>query len=74
MLHFDAFANKLLPTVRLKYFNAYVHIEVVVKFSELLSLDEDVKFKFISLFDVTAQKLDTKMMYIKTIKKAYSAN
>jgi hypothetical protein len=46
MLHFDAFANKLLSTVRLKYFNAYVHIDVVVKSSELSSMHEDVKFKF----------------------------
>jgi hypothetical protein len=38
MLHFDAFANKLLSTVRLKYFNAYVHIDVVVKSSGLSAL------------------------------------
>jgi hypothetical protein len=37
MLHFDAFANKLLLTVgqRLKYFSAYLHIDVVVKSSEV---------------------------------------
>jgi hypothetical protein len=68
MLHFDAFANKLLSTVRLKYFSTYVHIDVVVKSSELSNMHEDVKFKFISLFGVTAQKLDMKMMYIKTIR------
>jgi hypothetical protein len=65
MLHFDAFANKLLSTVRLKCFSAYVHINVVVKSSELSSMHEDVTFKFISLFGVTAQKLDMKIMYIK---------
>jgi hypothetical protein len=69
MLHFDAFANKLLSTVRLKYFSAYVHIDVVVKSSELSSMHEDVKFKFISLFGVTAQKLDMKIMYIKPLYK-----
>jgi hypothetical protein len=74
MLHFDAFANKLLSTVRLKYFSAYVHIDVVVKSSELSSMHEDVKFEFISLFGVTAQKLDMKIMYIKTIIKAYVMN
>jgi hypothetical protein len=52
MLHFDAFANKLLLTVRLKYFSAYVHIGGVVKSSELSSVHEDVKFNFISLFGV----------------------
>jgi hypothetical protein len=70
MLHFDAFANKRLTAVRLKYFNAYVHIDVVVKPSELSSMHADVRFKFISLFGVTAQKLDMKMAYIKTIIKA----
>jgi hypothetical protein len=70
MLHFDAFANKLLSTARLKYFSAYVQIDVVVKSSELSSMHEDVKFKFICFFCVTAQKLDMKIMYIKTIIKA----
>jgi hypothetical protein len=28
---FDAFANKLLSTAHLKYFSAYIHIDVVVK-------------------------------------------
>jgi hypothetical protein len=66
LLHFDTFASKL-STVRLKYFRRTVHINVVVKSSELPSVHEDVKFKFISLFGVTAQKLDMKIMYIKTI-------
>jgi hypothetical protein len=72
MLHFDAFANKLLSAVRLKYFGAYVHIDVVVKSLKLSSMHEDVKF--ISLFGVTAEKLDMNMMYIKTIMKAYVTN
>jgi hypothetical protein len=38
------------------------------------SLHEDVKFKFISLIGVTAQKLDMKRMYMKTIMKAYVKN
>jgi hypothetical protein len=67
MLHFDAFANKLLSAFRLKYFSVYVHTDVVVKSSELSGVYADVKFKFISLFGVTAQKLDMKIMYIKTI-------
>jgi hypothetical protein len=66
---FDAFANKLLSTVRLKYFSAYVHIDVVMKSSEFSSVHKDVKFKFISLYGVAAQKLDMKIMYIKTIIK-----
>jgi hypothetical protein len=66
MLYFDAFANKLLSTVRHKYFSAYVHIDVVMKSSELSSMHEYVKFKFISLFGVTPQKLHMKIMYIKT--------
>jgi hypothetical protein len=70
MLHFDAFANKLLSTVRLKYFSAYV----VVTSSELSSMHEDLKFKFISSFGVTAQKLDLKLMYLKTIIKDYIVN
>jgi hypothetical protein len=74
MLHFDAYANKLLSTVRLKSFSAYVHIDVVVKFSELSSFREGVKFNFINLLGVAAQKLDMKMMYIKTIIKAYVMN
>jgi hypothetical protein len=69
MLHFDAFANKLLSNDRLKYFSDYAHIDVVVKSSELSSMHEDAKFKFISLFGVTAQKLDMKIMYIETIMK-----
>jgi hypothetical protein len=44
---FDAFANKLLSTAHLKYFSAYIHIDVVVKSSQLSSMHEDVKFKFI---------------------------
>jgi hypothetical protein len=71
MLHFDAFANKLLSTFRLKYFSAYVHIDVVVKSSELSNKSEDVKFEFISLFVVAAQKLDMKIRYTKSIIKAY---
>jgi hypothetical protein len=74
VLHFDAFANKLLSTVRLIYFRVHVHIDVVVKSSELSSMHEDVKFKFISLFGVTAQMLDMKMMHIKTIIKACVMN
>jgi hypothetical protein len=74
MLHFDAFANKLLSTVHLKYFSAHIHTDVVVKSSQLSSMHEDVKFKFISLFGVTAQKLDMKKMYIKTIIKTYVMN
>jgi hypothetical protein len=42
MLHFDAFANKLLSTVRPKYFSAYVHIDVIVGSTELSSMREDV--------------------------------
>jgi hypothetical protein len=53
---------------------AYVHIDVVVKSSELSSVHEDVKFKFIRLSGVAAQKLDMKIMYIKTIIKAYVMN
>jgi peroxiredoxin len=34
-------------------------------------MHEDVKLKYISLFGVTAQKLDMKMIYTKTIKEAY---
>jgi hypothetical protein len=74
MLHFDAFANKLLSNVRLKDFNAYVHIDVVVKSSELSSMHEDVKFKFISLLGVTVKNLDMKMMYLKALIKAYAMN
>jgi hypothetical protein len=55
MLHFDAFAKKLLSTVRLKYCSsAYVCIDVVVKYSEMSSKHGDDQFKFISLFGVTA--------------------
>jgi hypothetical protein len=50
-------------------YSAYVHIDVVVKFSELSSMHEDDKFKFNSLFGVTAQKLDMKIMYIKPLYK-----
>jgi hypothetical protein len=32
---FDAFANKLLSTVHLRYFSAYIHIDVIVKSLEL---------------------------------------
>jgi hypothetical protein len=67
MLHFDAFANKLLSTVRLKSFSAYIHIYVVVKSLEMPSMHADVRFKFISLFDVTAQKLDMKIISVKKL-------
>jgi hypothetical protein len=69
MLHFDAFTNKLLSVVRLNYASAYVHIDVVVKSSELSSVDEDLKFEFIRIFCVTAQKLNMKMMYLKNYYK-----
>jgi hypothetical protein len=62
---FDAFTNKLLSTAHLKYCSAYIQIDVVVK----SSVHEDVKFKFISLFDAAAQKLDMKIMFIKPIIK-----
>jgi hypothetical protein len=58
---FDTLANKLLSTAHLKYFSAYVHIDVMVKSLELSSIHEDVKFKFISLFGVAAQQLDMKI-------------
>jgi hypothetical protein len=74
MLHFEAFANRLLSAVRLTYFSAYVHIDIVVKCSKLLSMHEDIKFRFISVFGVTAQKPDMKIMYVKTIIKAYVMN
>jgi hypothetical protein len=35
---------------------------------------EDVKFKFISLFGVAAQKLDMEIVYIKAIIKTYVIN
>jgi phosphoglycerol transferase MdoB-like AlkP superfamily enzyme len=63
------FANKLLSTFRLKFFSAYVHIDVV-KSSELSSLQEDVKFKFIRLIDIAAEKLDMKIMCMKTVIRA----
>jgi hypothetical protein len=66
--------KKLLSTVRLKYFSAYVYTDVVVKFLELTSMHADVKYKFIRSFGVTAQKLDMKIMYIKIIIKAYVMN
>jgi hypothetical protein len=31
IVNFDAFANKLLSTVHLRYFSAYIHIDVIVK-------------------------------------------
>jgi hypothetical protein len=34
----------------------------------------DVEFRFISLFGVTTQKLDMKIMYIKALIKAYVMN
>jgi hypothetical protein len=74
VLHFDAFANKLLSNVRLKCFSAYVHIDVVVKSSELSNMHADVKFYFISLFGVAAQKLDMKRMCIKTSIRVYAIN
>jgi hypothetical protein len=64
MLHFDTFANKLLSIVRVKYFSAYVNIDVVVKSSESSSM-HDVKFKFISLFG-DSPNLDMKIIYMKT--------
>jgi hypothetical protein len=69
MLHLDAFSNILLSTVHLNYFSAYVQTDVVVKSSELSSMHEDVKFKFISICDMTAQKLDMKITCIETIVK-----
>jgi hypothetical protein len=54
--------KKLLSTVRLKFFSADVHIDVVVKSSELFCMHGDVKFKFINSFGATAQQLDMKMM------------
>jgi hypothetical protein len=54
LLYFDTCANQLLSTFRLKYSNTYVHIDVVVKYSEITSMHEDVKFKFISFLCVTA--------------------
>lgn len=54
MLHFDAFAKKLLSPVHLKYFSAHIHIQVVVKYLEFSRMHEDVKFKF----GVTARKID----------------
>jgi hypothetical protein len=66
-------ANQLLLTFRLKYFSSYVHIDVV-KYSKMSSMHEDIKFKFISFFCVTAQKLDMKIRYIKTIIKALVMN
>jgi hypothetical protein len=68
LLHFDTFAKKLPSSFRLKYFSAYVHVDVV-KSSEFSSMHEDVKF--ISLFGVASQKLDMRVMYIKTIIKNY---
>jgi hypothetical protein len=38
------------------------------------NMHEDVKFKFISYFCVTAQKLDMEVRYIKTIVKALVMN
>jgi hypothetical protein len=38
------------------------------------SMHEDVKFKFISFFCVTAQKLDMEKRYIKTLIKAFVMN
>jgi hypothetical protein len=40
---FDAFTNNLLSTVHLKYFSAYIHIDVIVESLELSSMHEDVK-------------------------------
>jgi hypothetical protein len=33
LIYFDTCVNQLLLTFRLKYFSAYVHIDVVVKYS-----------------------------------------
>jgi hypothetical protein len=38
------------------------------------NMHEDVKFKFISFFCVTAQKLDMKIRYIKAIIKVFVMN
>jgi hypothetical protein len=63
-LYFDTCVNQLLLTYRLNYFSAYVHIDVVVKFSSMSNMHEDVKIKFISFFCVTAQKLDMEIRCI----------
>jgi hypothetical protein len=46
-LYFDTCAKQLLLTLRLNYSSAYVHIDVVVKYSLMSNMHEDVKFKFI---------------------------
>jgi hypothetical protein len=69
-IYFDTCANQLLLTSRLKYFSAYVHIDVVVKYSLMSNMQEDVKFKFISYVCVTAQKLH---MEIRCIKDHYKS-
>jgi hypothetical protein len=74
LLYFDTCANQLLLTLRLKYFSAYVHIDVVVKYALMSNMHEDVKFQFISFFCVTAQKLHTEIRCIKTIIKAFAMN
>jgi hypothetical protein len=67
LLYFDTCANQLLSSFRLKYFSAYVHTDVVVKYSYMSNMHEDVKFKFIRLFSATIQKLDMNVMYVKKI-------
>jgi hypothetical protein len=58
-------------TIHLRYFIDYIHTDVIVKSLELLCMHGNVKFKFTSLFDVAVQKLDMKIVYIKTGIKAY---
>jgi hypothetical protein len=43
LLLFDAFANKSLLTVRLRYFRAYIHIDVIVKSLQLWSMHAEVR-------------------------------
>jgi hypothetical protein len=73
-LYFDTCAKQLLLTFVLKYFSAYVHIDVVVKCSLMSNMHEDVKFKFISYIFVTAQKRHMEIRFIKTIIKAFIMN
>jgi hypothetical protein len=73
-LYFDTCAKQLLLTFGLKYFSAYVHIDVVVKYLQMSNIHEDVKFKFISYVCVTAQKRHIEIRYIKTIIKAFVMN
>jgi hypothetical protein len=74
LVYFDRCANQLLLTFRLKYFSAYVRIDIVVKYSQMSNMHAYVKFKFISYFCVTAQKLHMEIRCIKTIIKAVVMN